>query len=524
MENVRVSRKLKNIGIVSALTVVSRILGLVRDQLGAAIFGASVINSAFITAFNLPNLFRRLLGEGALTAAFVPTLQTALHEGGQPAAFRLLNRVTTWLAVVCASLVALGALAFSQSRLWGGHEDKWYLAADLTALLFPYLLFVCVAAAFSAALNVFQRFTEPALSPIWLNLTMIASLGGAGLHWADTDLGRAYWLCAGVLVGGFLQMAVPGWVLMRMGWRPRFDFSVDGQVREIARLMAPGIWGTAVYQINIFVSRTLAYSIDDSSATVLFLANRLMELPIGVFAIAVATVVYPLIAKHAAEGKMEAMADDYHKGLRLILLINVPAAVGLALLAEPIVRVLFEHGRFTPADTLSMATLLRWFVVAMPFFSVVSLTSRAFYAVKDTRTPVQAATFSFLVNVALSLLLKGPLGAVGLVIASTMAVVAQILWLQSRLTRLWPALHFGPLWRPLGKVLGASGVLGVAVWLANRALGGVATGSWWGEVLRLACVIPAGALVYLVAARLFRLEDLVELQAALARKLGVSKK
>ncbi|HET7536360.1 MAG TPA: lipid II flippase MurJ, partial [Candidatus Didemnitutus sp.] len=170
------SKSLKNISIVATTTVVSRVLGLLRDQLGAAVFGANLMNDAFITAFSLPNLFRRLLGEGALTAAFVPTLQDELNQGGRPAAFRLLNQVTSWLALASGSVVALAMLVFSQSRRLEGHEDKWYLAADLSVLLFPYLVMVCLAAAFSATLNVFQRFFEPALSPIWLNICMIVSL------------------------------------------------------------------------------------------------------------------------------------------------------------------------------------------------------------------------------------------------------------------------------------------------------------------------------------------------------------
>ena len=228
------SKHLKHIGVVSLLTVVSRVLGMVRDQLGAAVFGASVLNSAFLTAFRLPNLFRRLLGEGSLTAAFLPTLQEELHVRGPAAAFALLNQVVSWLVAVTGGLTVVAMLLFSQSRLVGDTGDRWHLVADLSVWLFPYLALVCVAAAFNATLNVLQRFTEPALSPIWLNLCMIFSLGGAGLHWAQTDLGKIHWLCAGVLAGGFLQMAVPAAVLMRAGWRPRADFVLSPRVREIA--------------------------------------------------------------------------------------------------------------------------------------------------------------------------------------------------------------------------------------------------------------------------------------------------
>lgn len=510
------SGKLKNIGIVTGLTAVSRVLGLVRDQLSAAVFGTSALNSAFITAFSLPNLFRRFLGEGSLTAAFVPTLQEELHENKQAGAFRLLSQVTTWLAVVTGGLVLVGMLLFSQSRILTGHDSKWYLAADLTVLLFPYLAFVCLAAAFSATLNVMQRFTEPALSPIWLNLTMIVSLGGAGLHWAETDMGRMYWLCAGVLAGGFLQMAVPAAVLVRLGWRPRADLTLSPRVREIAMLMAPGLFGTAIYQINIYVSRLLAFSINDSAASVLFYANRLTELPIGVFAIAVATVIYPLLARHAAERKFSLMAEDYRKGLRLILLINVPAGAGLALLAEPMIRVLFQRGAFTADDTAMMAPLLALFAVGMPFFSITSLSTRAFYALKDTATPVKLAGISFVINLGLSLLLMRPLGAAGLVLASTVAIVVQTWLLQRLLTQRLPEMAFQPLWGTVGKILFA--VLGMAaVVVGGRLLLGDHMTGFGRNAIALGALIPLGIAVYGAALWLLKIEGSDELLAVLRR-------
>jgi len=507
-----VSKKLKNIGVVAGLTVVSRVLGLVRDQLSAAVFGTSALNSAFITAFSLPNLFRRLLGEGSLTAAFVPTLQDELHENDRAGAFRLLSQVTSWLALVTGGLVVVGMVLFSQARLLGRHDDKWYLAADLTVILFPYLALVCLAAAFSATLNVLQRFVEPALSPIWLNLAMIVSLGGAGLNWADTAAGRMNWLCAGVLVGGFLQMAVPAGVLMNAGWRPRLDLTVSPRVREIAMLMAPGLFGTAIYQINIYVSRLLAFSLNDSAASVLFYANRLTELPIGVFAIAVATVVYPMLAKHASQGNMVQMAQDFHKGLRLIMIINVPAAAGIALLGEPMVRLLFQRGAFTSTDTAMMVPLLALFAVGMPFFSVTSLSTRAFYALKDTVTPVKIATVSFVINLGLSLLLMNLMGAAGLVVASTVAVIVQTLMMQRLLTKRLPSMSFHSLWVTLGKVLlGAlamSGVVGIG-WAVLRAR---LPEEHLTDALALGGLIPAGVAVYGAALWILRIdgrEDLV---------------
>jgi len=522
----RVSKKLRNIGVISLLTVVSRVLGLVRDQLSAAIFGTSMFNDAFVTAFSLPNLFRRLLGEGSLTAAFVPMLQQELHENGQAGAFDLLSKVVSRLLLATGALVVVAMVLFSEARQIAGLEERWYLAADLAVLLFPYLAFVCVAAAFNATLNVMQHFTEPALSPIWLNLAMILSLGSAGLHFAHTPMGEMYWLCAGVLVGGFLQMMVPAVVLMRLGWRPAFDLSPSQRVKEIIALMAPGLFGTAIYQINILVGRLLAFSLTVSAATMMFYANRLMELPIGVFAIAVSTVVYPLIAKHAVEGKFTEMADDYRKGVRLILAINVPAAVGLALLSEPIVRLLFQRGQFTAADTTTMAPMLMLFAVGMPFFSVVNLTVKTIYAVKDTTTPVKVALIDFAVNVGLSLILREWLGVMGLVLASTLAIVVQMVLLQRALGRRLPGMTLAPLWPGIVKVLAGSLVMGAVVW-----------GGWhwvrdWDAVLAIGRfkmheadlvaifgLIPLGVLAYAAVLWALRIEGRDEFAALVRRKL-----
>ncbi|MBI5767140.1 MAG: murein biosynthesis integral membrane protein MurJ [Verrucomicrobia bacterium] len=514
------SKKLRDIGVVSFLTSVSRVLGLLRDQLALGILGASGINDAFVTAFNLPNLFRRLLGEGALTAAFVPTMQQELNERGREGAFALVSQVVSWLAVITGGLVAVAMAVFSQSRLLPGHDGKWYLAADLTAVLFPYLAFVCLAAACGAALNVLGRFTEAALSPVWLNLCMIASLAGAGWLWHAGDGTVAAWLCGGVLAGGFFQMIVPAAALMREGWRPRFDLGRSERVREIARLMAPGLFGTAIYQVNVFVSRLFAFSIEPGEASLFFYSNRLMELPIGVFAIAVSTVVYPLLARHVAEKDFVAMAADYRRGVRLILLLNVPAAVGLAVLSTPIVRLLYERGKFTSADTATMAPLLALFAIGMPFFAVASLMTRAFYATKDTVTPVKLAALSFVINVALGWWLKDHLGARGLVVASTAAVVVQTVLLQRLLGTALPGMQFGELWQSLGKILLATAVMAVVVGGGWLWLGRALPRAEWLAVFAL---IPLGMAVYGAALWALKIDGRDELAALWTRVRGAKR-
>lgn len=461
---------------VSALTMASRVLGLVRESLTAAVFGTNGLLSAFFTGQTLPNLFRRLLAEGGLTASFVPTLHDEFEARHRDGAYRLINQVTSWLLVVSGSIVALAMAVLGRDGLveWTAGlfdtkpdaQQRWLLAAWFAVVLFPYLVFVSLAAVFSAALQTLHRFLEPALSPVWLNLSQIGLLAAA-MRWSHGD--AICWLSVGVLLGGFLQMAVPAAALMREGWRPAFDFQLSPSVRAMLRLMAPTVFASSVYLINMSVSRLVGLSLNDAAVAVLNFAQRLMELPIGVFAVAVSTVVFPLITRYAAAGDRENFARSYRQGMRLILIINIPAAVGLALLAMPIIRLLFQRGAFAAMDTLNMTPVLIANALGLPFFSFVNLVLRAFYAQKDTATPVYAAIMSFVINLALSFALMGPLSTVGLAIASNVAIAAQAVYLQWHLARTHPGLAFHHLASDLIKVFVASLLMGAVVGLG-----------WWG--------------------------------------------
>lgn len=528
------SKSFKNIGVVAAATMVSRFLGLARDMLVTAVFGTSALASSFYTAFTLPNLFRRLLGEGALTAALVPTLNEELRARQRAGAFALVNSVASWLLVICGGLVVLSmALLWAATRLGpelqglglpAGTVRRWLEAADFAVILFPYLICVCLAAVFSAALQTIDRFLEPALSPIWLNVAMITLLAGAAYGgWAESARGAMLWLCAGALLGGALQLVVPAIALGREGWRPRLDFAVGDPLRQIVRLMVPTIFGSAVYLINMAVSRFVGHALNDSAVTVLNLAGRLMELPIGVFAVAISTVIFPLISRFAAAGDLPGVAAAYRKGMRLILVLNVPAAVGLAVLATPIIRLLFQRGAFEPADTALMQPVLIVYACGLPFFSFVNLVLRAFYAQKDTTTPVRAAILSFAVNLALSAALMRPLGTVGLAIAGNVAIVVQAWWLQRALTRKHPDFRFGHLARDLGKVLAASLLMGAVV-----------AAGWWGwtqfqpprktaDLPGVLVLVATGVAVYGAAIWALRIEgrdDLAAVWAKVRAKFG----
>lgn len=524
------SKSLKNISVVATVTVLSRVLGLVRESFIAAVFGLqSGLGSAYVSAFTLPNLFRRLLGEGALTAAFVPTLAHELETKNRENTFALISKVASWLALVTVTLVFLSMLLFSKATFWAGVAQDWgmtsatverlELAAHLAVILFPYMVFVCLAAAFSAACQVLGRFTEPALSPVWLNLASIGALVlGGWLVWDAPD--RMNLLCVGVLVGGFLQMAVPGAVLWREGWRPALDLRLDERVREIARLMAPTIIGSAIYLINISLSRFIGLSLNNSAAQALNLATRVMELPIGVFTAAISTVVFPLIARHAARGEWEMLGKDYHKGLRLVLVLNVPAAIGLALLSEPIVRLLFQRGEFHASDTTLMTPILAVYALGLPFLSFTSVALRGFYALKDTATPVRAAVVSFIVNIVLSVLLMRWFSTVGLALASNLAVLAQAWFLQTRLSRKLDGLGFAPLLPNLGKIIAASALMGAVVWGGERLVAHLPLAAKARDLTVVIGLIPVAAGCYAALLWLMRIEGREDLELVLAKFRG----
>lgn len=467
--------------------------------------GASVWNSAFITAFTLPNLFRRLLGEGALTAALMPNLSEELEERGRGAVHELVNKVLSWLVLICFGITILVVVGLHVVRRLDVSE-KWRIAADLGQIVFPYVLLICVAAILSAALNVFSRFGIPALTAVWLNVSIVGALGIGGWYLGGDLESKTYWLSGGALVGGFLQMVAPAIALSREGWRPRFDLGLSPRVKEVALLTVPGIFGAAVFQINIMVSRGLAFSVSDSAAALLYYANRLVELPVGVFAIAISTVVFPSLTASLAGKRPHEFARTYKRGILLCLLLAVPSAVGLCVLAPEIVGLLFERGLFAASDTQATAPLVLVFALGMPFYSFVSVETRAFYALKDTRTPVRAAGIAFGLNVVLSLVLMKIYGAVGLAIATNCSVVVQAILLHLALCRKEMDTSLQDLFADGLRIAGAAVLMGLLVATASGWLSGRCGNDLLGTLVLVTLSMVAGVVVYFFGLRLLGLK------------------
>ena len=473
------ARQYRDMARTASWTMVSRVLGLVRDQLMTATFGAGAVASAFLLAFQVPNLFRRLLGEGALATALVPPLAGKLEREGRPAALGFLNHVLARALPWMLGIMLLGmGLAIGLS-LWL-QEPRASLAAELTVWTLPYLPLICAAALVTAAAQLLGRFGLGEIAAGCLNLCMIASLAWAGPALFPLDLAaQARVLCAATVLGGCLQLAIPLFGLRRLGWRPVAGTADPRAWAELRATFLPALLGAGVLQLNLLVSRFLAFGVDDAALTHYHVANRVTELPVGLFSVSVAAVIFPALAQARAQGDAAALGRNFARGMRLILAINVAAALGLAVLAKPILLLLFQYGRFSADDAGASAALLVLFSAAMPLYALSALTARALTVVGRADVTLRAAAHALAANAALSPLLAHLAGVQGLAWANLAAAAWQLAVLRHHLRRAEPAYLSEPLARPVLQVLFGSLVLAAVAyqtqrWLADELYGHLA--------------------------------------------------
>jgi putative peptidoglycan lipid II flippase len=386
----------------SSMTMVSRVLGLIRDQSISYVFGASAATDAFMVAFRIPNFMRRLFAEGSFSTAFVPVFTEVKETRPHEELRELVSRVAGTLSAVLLVVTALGLLFAPQiAEVFAPHDaHKFGLLTDLIRLTFPFLLFVSLTALAAGVLNSFHRFGLPALTPVILNLCMIT-----GALWLAPRLqvpimamGWAV-LAAGVLQLLFLLPALGKLDLLAL---PRWGGAHPG-VRKVMRLMVPTLFGSSVAQINLLLDTWIAAYLLTRSQTWLSLADRFLELPLGVFGIALGTVILPALSSHHVKADRKGFSRALDWGLRNTLLISVPAALGLMLLAQPLVATLFQHGRFTAFDTRMTALSVFGLSFGLPAFALVKVVLPAFYARQDTKTPVRAGVSSLVANMVLNI-------------------------------------------------------------------------------------------------------------------------
>jgi putative peptidoglycan lipid II flippase len=511
-------KNLKNIIVVSLSTVGSRVLGLARDILIFAALGASAWNDAFILAFTLPNLFRRLLGEGALTSAMVPIFTDVLERAGRSAAFAFFNQVLLRLLVILSILVAGGMLLFGSLVRSGLLSDRWTMGADLAVILLPYMIFICLSAIVSAGLNLLGRFAVAASTPILLNLAMIAALS-AGLWLREEQAHLVYWLCAGVLFGGLLQLLFPAWDLARQGWRPRVERRSATEMHELWQLFLPGLLGAAILQVNILVSRLLAYSLDESAVSVLYLASRLMELPLGIFTIAVATVFFPLLARAASAKDNAAYADALNQGMRLVVGVSLPAGVGLFVLGAPILELLFRWGAFNAQNVAQTIPLIAIYGIGLPFYSAATFATRGLHACKDMKTPVRIAGLCLLVNLVSGFALMQWFGARGLAAGNVIAAVVQSICLWRALSKHRSEVGFSHLRTAFAKVLCAGVAMGLFCLIGNAVVLSFNLADKLNAAVVVCVFVPSGAALYFGLLSLMKFEEMDALTGLLRRFL-----
>lgn len=530
-------RLAKSAGTVGLAVMTSRILGLVRDQVMAGFFGTGMAHDAFNIAMRVPSLVRDLFAEGAMSAAFVPTFTRYWKTEGKDAAFRLGNLVLNGLLVVTTVLVIAG-MVFAAPLLsllpddFSGPDarDKFALTVHLTRIVLPFLTLVAVAVAMGGMLNSLRRFFVPALSPAIYNVGML--LSALALIPVCDLLGwnRIYAIAVGTLIGGLGQIVVQIPLLHREGfrYRPIVSFTDPG-MREILLLMGPATLGLAASQVNIVVNTVLAVGEGDGAVTALALAFRLMYLPIGLFGVSVATAALPEIARQVNAGELDKVRRTISSSLRMMLMMSVPATVGLMVLASPIVELIFERGAFDATSTQMTALALLGYAPGLIGYSAVKIASPTFYAMKEARTPVLISMATIALNLVLNLVLVRWYSFQGLAIGTAVAALFNATCLFFVLSRRIDGLDGRRVLIATGKILIASLAMGAAAWFTENWLNDVlpsftSLAGWLAVTTRAAIrvfgAITAGILVLAASAWALRLQEFLDVTRRVLGRLN----
>jgi putative peptidoglycan lipid II flippase len=508
-------------GIVGMATMLSRIFGFIRDMVVAAFFGAGISTDAVFVAFRIPNLLRRLLGEGSLTVAFIPVFTEYLKTKSRESALELASIALTFLSIVLV-LVSMAGVLLSPlvvSLMAPGflkNPEQFDLAVFLTRIMFPYIFFISLVALCMGILNSLRHFAAPALAPVVLNISMI--LTTLLLHRSFEQPITA--LAVGVMLGGALQLAMQWPVMIRMGaiLKPNFHFRHPG-MKRIGRLLIPTLVGSGIYQINIFIGTILASILPKGSVSFLYYADRVVELPLGVFAIAVGTASLPSLSAQVAKGLFEDFKKTISFSLRLILFITIPATIALIALREPIVSVLFQRGAFDAYSTRMTAQALLFYTVGLWAFSVIRVIDSAFFSLQDRKSPLKAAAVSLIVNVGLSVLLMFPLKHGGLALATSAASAVNVLMLSYILWKKIGTFLDTQFYSSVAKACVASVVMAVSFYLVTLFFPWNIEAPFDARVLFLSTSIAAGILTFFGTSFLLKSDEMVALLNVIRRKL-----
>jgi len=511
---------LRRLGTVGGFTLISRIFGLVRDVAIAYIFGAHATADAFFVAFRIPNLLRRFFAEGALTISFVPVFTDYLKKDREEAR-RVVDVSFGLLTVTLLGVVVIGVLAapwIVDVIAFGFKKDpaKFALTVTLTRIMFPFILLVSLAGLCMGVLNAMKHFAAPAAAPIMLNLGIIAGALVFSHYVQPPVMG----LAIGVLVGGVLQFGIHLPVMWKYGMLPRFKLKArHPAVKQILPMMAASAYGAAVYQINVIVITFLASFLVTGSVSWLWYADRIMEFPLGIFGISLATVLLPTMSDHASSGDHVNMRHTLNYGLRMSFVLTLPAMVGMIVLAEPIIRVIFQHGSFSPASTLATSQALVFFSLGLPFIAAVRVTTNAFFSVKNAKTPVMMANYAVIINIAAALILMRPMAHNGLALALSISALANFSFQILAYRKKVGSIGLKLVMRSIAKTTVASAVMGGCVW-SIAVLGGFFSldSSWMTTAIELGLCIGAGSVSYPLVLFILKSEEAHELWTMLRKR------
>ncbi len=494
--------------LIALLTICSRLLGLVREILFSRFFGAGGLLSAFRIAFMVPNLARRLFGEGALSAAMIPVLTESIQTEGEEPSRRFVGALLLRLGAVLVGLVVVAEIVVG---LWRHIADD--LALELTAILLPYAALICTVAVAGGVLHVRNHFAIPAASPVILNLCIIAAIAGGALWLGMEGIDLIYLVCGAVLVAGVLQLAAVFIALKAKSFLPKLAGSRrDPRVRQVAMLMLPMILGLSAVQINSLADYVIAYlfiSVDGERVgpAVLGFAQYLYQLPLGVFGIALATAIFPVLSRKAAEGNLAAVGHVFSQGMRLAIFVALPATVGLIVVARLLVAALYQHKAFDADDTARVAGVLVFYSLGLAAYFTQHVVVRTYYALQDSRTPAKVAMRMVLLNLAMNLALVFPLQERGLALATAVCAVIQVCWLLVKLPGLTPTIAWASIATCAGKTLAATAVMAcvLGLLLTPGVTGRLLAGH---DLARLITLVIAGVISFTLAARVMRIDEL----------------
>jgi putative peptidoglycan lipid II flippase len=500
-------------------TFISRISGFVRDVLMANLLGAGVLSDAFFVAFKLPNFFRRLFAEGAFNAAFIPSFSSILTSEGRDAAIKFAGEVMSVLLLVLLVLNAIFILfmPWITPLFAPGFTDtpeKFDLTVTLSQITFPYILFISLVSLLGGILNSMGKFAAPAASPILLNLCMIGGLLWLS-EWSETP---AHALAYAVFIAGLVQL---GWLVLacvRSDMMPPLTPPrLTKQVKTMLLLMAPAALGSGVQQLNLLIDVIIASHIP-GAVSYLYYADRITELPIGMIGVAVGTVLLPMMSKQIRSGALDQARASMNRALELVMLFGLPCTAALCVISEPIIRVLYQHGAFTPTDMAETVPTLIAFTVGLPAFLAVKVFAPGFYASHDTKTPFKIALLCVAVNLFFNLTLSGPFKQVGMALATTIASWVNLGVMAYILHKRGLFVADALLKRRLGKLCVASMVMALALWLCEAYFSHFYEAGMLMKVIGLSGTIALGMVVYGISVLVLKAYDMQAMRALVRRR------